>query len=79
MQDEQFKQRAQLILGALLAVCGNALRTELQQQMALMEQLSVVADRIKTVKDVGRLVGFRRSHRHKNGSYFPYCLQNDLN
>ncbi|KAJ8024046.1 Phosphatidylinositol 4-phosphate 3-kinase C2 domain-containing subunit beta [Holothuria leucospilota] len=55
LQDEQFKQRAQLILGALLAICGNALRTELQKQKSLMEQLSKIADKVKSVKDVGRL------------------------
>ncbi|PIK56433.1 hypothetical protein BSL78_06677 [Apostichopus japonicus] len=55
LQDEQFRQRAQLILGALLAICGNALCTELQKQMSLMEKLKQVADRIKGVKDVGRL------------------------
>ncbi|XP_070562240.1 phosphatidylinositol 4-phosphate 3-kinase C2 domain-containing subunit beta-like isoform X2 [Ptychodera flava] len=61
LADQQFSQRFQMVLGALLSTCGQALRTQFEQQDDFMTKLSEVAETVKKHKDSVRQVIL---HRH---------------
>ncbi|XP_041472196.1 phosphatidylinositol 4-phosphate 3-kinase C2 domain-containing subunit beta-like [Lytechinus variegatus] len=49
--DHKFSQRAEMVLCALLSVCGRALRQQFRKQDALMLNLSNIAEQVKAAKD----------------------------
>eukprot|EP00057_Strongylocentrotus_purpuratus_P008977 XP_011663451.1 PREDICTED: phosphatidylinositol 4-phosphate 3-kinase C2 domain-containing subunit beta-like [Strongylocentrotus purpuratus] len=49
--DHKFSQRAEMVLCALLSVCGRGLRQQFRKQDALMMNLSNIAEQVKAAKD----------------------------
>ncbi|XP_077994374.1 phosphatidylinositol 4-phosphate 3-kinase C2 domain-containing subunit beta-like [Glandiceps talaboti] len=60
LTDQQFSQRFQMVLGAMLSTCGQALRDQFQQQDEFMNKLSEVAEIVKKHKDSVRQVILHR-------------------
>ncbi len=56
LRELQFSQRVQMVLGALLSVCGQGLRDQFTKQEALELTLSQIADQLKPAKDSTRIV-----------------------
>ncbi|XP_071493247.1 phosphatidylinositol 4-phosphate 3-kinase C2 domain-containing subunit beta-like [Diadema antillarum] len=52
--DHKFSQRAEMVLCALLSVCGRSLRQQFRKQDALMLNLSNIAEQVKAAKDSSR-------------------------
>lgn len=57
VQDLAWGRRYELVLGALLCLCGDKMREELQKQTQLVELLGGVAERVRQAGSSARQVG----------------------
>ncbi|XP_033099202.1 phosphatidylinositol 4-phosphate 3-kinase C2 domain-containing subunit beta-like isoform X2 [Anneissia japonica] len=55
LADNQYRVRFQMVLGALLCMCGKALREQFHYQDALIKSLTLIADGVKSAKDSMRM------------------------
>ncbi|XP_038054039.1 phosphatidylinositol 4-phosphate 3-kinase C2 domain-containing subunit beta-like isoform X2 [Patiria miniata] len=55
LREQQYKQRIEMILGALLSVCSKGLRQQFRLQEALIENLNSIAEQVKSAKDASRM------------------------
>ncbi|XP_071809737.1 phosphatidylinositol 4-phosphate 3-kinase C2 domain-containing subunit beta-like isoform X3 [Asterias amurensis] len=55
LREQQYKQRIEMILGALLSVCSKGLRHQFRLQEALIENLNNIAEQVKAAKDANRM------------------------
>ncbi|XP_022083711.1 phosphatidylinositol 4-phosphate 3-kinase C2 domain-containing subunit beta-like isoform X2 [Acanthaster planci] len=55
LREHQYKQRIEMILGALLSICSKGLRQQFRLQEALIENLNTIAEQVKGAKDASRM------------------------
>ncbi|XP_041052806.1 phosphatidylinositol 4-phosphate 3-kinase C2 domain-containing subunit alpha [Carcharodon carcharias] len=78
LHDPYFGMRYELLLGALLYVCGQGLRKEFEKQTKLVRKLGVVAEKVRQASGSTRQVVLQEGMDHVQ-SFFKYKCRLPLN